>query len=111
MTVVVWNASKKVNQWLIRCLSFNLKLKRDQRDWLLYTVYRSIMSMLLDDNVKAISTGIISQLDLDLCQCETFAVSEPVPGLGKGSPPYSSLPVVGNKDLTLSFWLCTITAS
>ncbi len=43
------------------------------------------MSMLLDDNVKAISTGIISQLDLDLCQCETFAVSEPVPGLGKGS--------------------------
>jgi hypothetical protein len=50
-------------------------------------LYRSIMSMLLDDNVKAISTGIISQLDLDLCQCETFAVSEPVPGLGKGSPP------------------------
>jgi hypothetical protein len=44
------------------------------------------MSMLLDDNVKAISTGIISQLDLDLCQCETFAVSEPVPGLGKASP-------------------------
>ncbi len=41
------------------------------------------MNMLLEENVKAISTGIISQLDLDLCQCETFAVSEPVPGLGR----------------------------
>ena len=41
------------------------------------------MGLLLDENVKAISTGIISQLDLDLCQCETFAVSEPVPGLGQ----------------------------
>lgn len=45
---------------------------------------RSIMNMLLDENVKALSTGIISQLDLDLCQCETFAVSEPVPGLEDG---------------------------
>jgi len=51
------------------------------------------MNMLLDENVKAISTGIISQLDLDLCQCETFAVSEPVPGLGKavGSEPLPRL--------------------
>merc|ERR1740128_524194 len=42
---------------------------------------RSIMGMLTDESLKAISAGALNQLDLDLCQCETFAVSEPVPGL------------------------------
>ena len=38
--------------------------------------------MLTDESVKAVTTGALNQLDLDLCQCETFAVSEPVPGRG-----------------------------
>ena len=42
--------------------------------------FRSIMGMLTDESLKAISAGALNQLDLDLCQCETFAVSEPVPG-------------------------------
>eukprot|EP00092_Neocalanus_flemingeri_P025084 GFUD01027200.1.p1 GENE.GFUD01027200.1~~GFUD01027200.1.p1 ORF type:complete len:858 (+),score=246.74 GFUD01027200.1:120-2693(+) len=45
---------------------------------------RSIMNMLLDENVKAISTGILQQIDLDLVQCEMFASSEPVPGMEEG---------------------------
>jgi len=45
---------------------------------------RSIMTMLLDENVKAISTGILQQIDLDLVQCEMFASSEPVPGMEEG---------------------------
>jgi len=45
---------------------------------------RSILTMLLDENVKAISTGILQQIDLDLVQCEMFASSEPVPGMEEG---------------------------
>jgi len=45
---------------------------------------RSIMGMLTDENLKAVTSGALNQLDLDLCQCETFAVSEPVPGLEEG---------------------------
>ena len=43
-----------------------------------------MMAMLSDENVKVVTNGALSQLDLDLCQCETFAVSEPVPGLEEG---------------------------
>ena len=42
---------------------------------------RSMMSMLMNDNVKAISIGVLQQIDLDLCQCEQFAASEPIQGL------------------------------
>ena len=42
---------------------------------------RSIQSMLLDENVRAITMGVIQQIDLDVVQCEQFAASEPVPGL------------------------------
>jgi len=45
---------------------------------------RSLMNMLTDETVKALTPGALNQLDLDLCQCETFAVSEPVPGLEEG---------------------------
>ncbi|XP_023341493.1 exocyst complex component 6B [Eurytemora carolleeae] len=45
---------------------------------------RSIMNMMTSDSLKSITTGALGQLDLDLCQCETFAVSEPVPGLEEG---------------------------
>ena len=42
---------------------------------------RSMMSMLMNENVKAISLGVLQQIDLDLCQCEQFAASEPIKGL------------------------------
>lgn len=43
---------------------------------------RSLLDMVLDvDNVKAMSLGVIHQIDLDVVQCELFAASEPVPGL------------------------------
>jgi len=45
---------------------------------------RSIMNLLMDDNVKAISIGALQQMDLDLVQCEMFASSEPVPGMEEG---------------------------
>lgn len=45
---------------------------------------KAMMSLLADENVKVVTNGALSQLDLDLCQCETFAVSEPVPGLEEG---------------------------
>ena len=45
---------------------------------------RSIMALLLQENVKAISTGVLQQIDLDLVQCEMFASSEPVPGMEEG---------------------------
>ena len=37
--------------------------------------------MIQDENVKAISLGVLQQLDLDLVQCEQFAASEPIQGL------------------------------
>ena len=45
---------------------------------------RSIMNLLLDENVKALSNGALQQMDLDLVQCEMFASSEPVPGIEEG---------------------------
>jgi hypothetical protein len=35
----------------------------------------------MNDTVKAISIGVLQQIDLDLCQCEQFAASEPIQGL------------------------------
>ena len=39
--------------------------------------------MLLDENIKAISHGVLKQMDLDLIQCEMFAEggSELIKGL------------------------------
>ena len=45
---------------------------------------RSIMNLLLDENIKAASNGALQQMDLDLVQCEMFASSEPVPGIEEG---------------------------
>merc|ERR550517_1582891 len=45
---------------------------------------RSIMNLLMDENIKAISNGALQQMDLDLVQCEMFASSEPVPGMEEG---------------------------
>lgn len=39
------------------------------------------MNMIQDENVKAISLGVLQQIDLDLVQCEQFAASEPIQGL------------------------------
>lgn len=47
-------------------------------------IARSLMNFLLDDEVKCISLGAISQLNLDILQCEMFAGSEPVKGLEDG---------------------------
>ncbi|XP_030374442.1 exocyst complex component 6 [Scaptodrosophila lebanonensis] len=43
-----------------------------------------IYSILYDEEVKQISTGALTQINLDLMQCEFFAASEPVPGLREG---------------------------
>lgn len=53
-------------------------------------LFRSIMNMMTSDSLKSITTGALGQLDLDLCQCETFAVSEPVPGKLKRTVDLSS---------------------
>ncbi len=46
-----------------------------------YPLCRSLLSMILDENVKAISLGVLQQIDLDLVQCEQFAAGEPIQGL------------------------------
>lgn len=45
----------------------------------------SLMNFLMDEEVKAISPGALEQFNLDLIQCELFAVSEPVKGFEDGS--------------------------
>jgi len=45
---------------------------------------RSLLNMLLDENIKAVSTGVLQQLDLDVVQCEMFSASEPVEGMEEG---------------------------
>jgi len=45
---------------------------------------RSVMALLLQEGVRALSTGVLQQIDLDLVQCEMFASSEPVPGMEEG---------------------------
>ena len=42
------------------------------------------MRMLMDENVKAVTTGVLQQMELDLMQCEMFTASDPVPGMGEG---------------------------
>ncbi|XP_068152468.1 LOW QUALITY PROTEIN: exocyst complex component 6 [Drosophila tropicalis] len=43
-----------------------------------------IYSIMFDEDVKQISTGALTQINLDLMQCEFFAASEPVPGVKEG---------------------------
>ncbi|KAJ0177394.1 hypothetical protein K1T71_007403 [Dendrolimus kikuchii] len=43
-----------------------------------------LRNLLLDPNVRQISSGALYQLDLDVIQCEQFAAGEPVPGLKEG---------------------------
>lgn len=47
-------------------------------------IANSLMGFLLDEKEKQISLGAISQLNLDLLQCEMFAGSEPVKGFEDG---------------------------
>ena len=45
---------------------------------------RSITNMMMADGVKAITMGVLQQIDLDVVQCEQFAASEPIRGLEEG---------------------------
>ncbi|XP_023169524.2 exocyst complex component 6 [Drosophila hydei] len=47
-------------------------------------IAEKIYLILFDEEVKQISTGALTQINLDLMQCEFFAASEPVPGLHEG---------------------------
>ncbi|XP_033162695.1 exocyst complex component 6 [Drosophila mauritiana] len=47
-------------------------------------IAEKIYSIMYDEDVKQISTGALTQINLDLMQCEFFAASEPVPGLKEG---------------------------
>ena len=38
----------------------------------------------MDENIKAVSLGVLQQIDLDVVQCEQFAASEPIKGLEEG---------------------------
>ncbi|VEN39117.1 unnamed protein product [Callosobruchus maculatus] len=40
-----------------------------------------LLNLLLNEEIKQISMGVLNQLNLDLLQCEQFAASEPVEGL------------------------------
>lgn len=44
-------------------------------------IANKIYDLLLNENIKQISTGALQQINLDLMQCEFFAASDPVPGL------------------------------
>ena len=80
------------SSWLLDLIAFlnsvflsftNLPLKLAQMTCMSACQHlaRSMMSMLMNDAVKAISLGVLQQIDLDLCQCEQFAASEPIQGL------------------------------
>lgn len=80
------------SSWLMDLIAFlnsvflsftNLPVKLAQMTCMsvLQHLAKSIYGMLLDDNVKALSGGVLQQIDLDVVQCEQFAASEPVPGL------------------------------
>ncbi|XP_050538117.1 exocyst complex component 6 isoform X1 [Daktulosphaira vitifoliae] len=47
-------------------------------------ISKSILNLLLSDDIKQLSMGALNQLNLDVIQCELFAASEPV---GKGEDP------------------------
>ncbi|KAJ8674775.1 hypothetical protein QAD02_010561 [Eretmocerus hayati] len=48
-------------------------------------IAKSILAILVSDDLKQISMGALQQVNLDTIQCEQFAASEPVPGLPEGS--------------------------
>jgi len=64
----------------------NLPLKLAQRTCMSACQHlaKSIMNMLTDENTKAISLGVLQQIDLDVIQCEAFAASKPIKGLEEG---------------------------
>ncbi|CAG9857330.1 unnamed protein product [Phyllotreta striolata] len=47
-------------------------------------IAKSLLAMLVNEEIKQISMGALNQLNLDLLQCEQFAASEPVEGLQEG---------------------------
>ncbi|KAB7498208.1 Exocyst complex component 6 [Armadillidium nasatum] len=48
-------------------------------------IARSLLDMLLNENVKQMSLAALEQLNLDVIQCEQFAASEPVEGFEEGA--------------------------
>ena len=81
--------------WLMDLIAFlksvflqftNLPVKLAQRTCMSACQHlaRALMEMLMDENVKGISHGVLEQLDLDVLQCEMFAASEPIKGLEEG---------------------------
>jgi len=81
--------------WLMDLIAFltsvfkqftNLPIKLAQRTCMSACQHlaRSIMEMLMDENIKAVSLGVLQQIDLDVVQCEQFAASEPIKGLEEG---------------------------
>ncbi|KAK9303920.1 hypothetical protein QLX08_004515 [Tetragonisca angustula] len=48
-------------------------------------IAKSILGILISDDVKQISMGALQQVNLDTIQCEQFAASEPVSGLPEGT--------------------------
>ena len=81
--------------WLMDLIAFlksvflqftNLPVKLAQRTCMSACQHlaRALMEMLMDENVKAISPGVLQQIDLDVVQCEQFAASEPIQGLEEG---------------------------
>lgn len=66
-------------------------------------ISKSILNLLLSDDIKQLSMGALNQLNLDVIQCELFAASEPV---GKtGEPDFSQhfAPLRHLLDLLLSW--------
>ncbi|KAL1122743.1 hypothetical protein AAG570_003070 [Ranatra chinensis] len=47
-------------------------------------IARSILALMLSEDIKQISMGALQQINLDTIQCEQFAASEPVVGLEEG---------------------------
>ena len=83
------------SSWLMDLIAFlksvflqftNLPVKLAQRTCMSACQHlaKSIMNMLMDENTKAISLGVLQQIDLDVVQCEQFAASEPIQGLEEG---------------------------
>ncbi|KAG8232851.1 hypothetical protein J437_LFUL012655 [Ladona fulva] len=48
-------------------------------------IAKSMLSMMLADDIKQISMGALQQINLDVIQCEQFAASEPVVDLEEGA--------------------------
>ncbi|KAL7631910.1 UNVERIFIED_CONTAM: hypothetical protein RMT77_017789 [Armadillidium vulgare] len=48
-------------------------------------IARSLLDMLLNENVKQMTLAALEQLNLDVIQCEQFAASEPVEGFEEGA--------------------------